>query len=50
MAQAKTKTVADIEKEAIKESLDYITSDGSKKKQGEKVVKKVFGLTIETNY
>ena len=50
MATENNKTMADIEKEAKEESLDYITSDGTVKKQGEKVVKKVFGLVVETNY
>lgn len=49
-AEKTTTTAADIEKEAEETGLNFITTDGKDKKQGQKVVKKVFGLVIETNY
>ena len=46
--KTEAKTQAALEKEAKK--LTFITSDGTVKKQGDKVIKKAFGVTIVTNY
>lgn len=50
MAKVENKSMADLEAVAKEEKLDMITADGKAKKQGEKVVKKAFGVVIETNY
>lgn len=47
-APVEAKNTAQLEAEAKK--LTFITTDGTAKKQGDKVVKKAFGVTIVTNY
>lgn len=47
---ANEETKAPVKKTVKTEVLDMITSDGTDKKQGEKVVKEAFGVVIETNY
>jgi hypothetical protein len=51
MAAAKDEK-ADVKPQAEleEETLDKITEDGKEKKQGEKVIKKAFGVVVETNY
>lgn len=44
----KSKTIAELDSE-IKDN-GKLTDDGTEKKQGEKVVKEAFGVTVVTNY
>jgi hypothetical protein len=48
VVEKEVKTQAALEEEAKK--LTFITTDGKDHKQGDKVVKKAFGVTIVTNY
>lgn len=47
-AKKTKKTIADLDNEVIDNG--KITDDGKKKKQGEVVIKKAFGVQVVTNY